>query len=419
MTNTNEEKYNYATEYLLILNKDRGLCTTIEGLKSALSMHEEIQINGNKIKWREDFFLLDISTGEIKEEGNPYFHLKISTEIDKVEKFTELLRVIRTILTTVNNNTPPEVIWDDISTQYAIEAYPIIHNIENLMRKLITKFMLITVGKAWSEKNVPEVVIKSIIDSKKTQINFLYSTDFIQLANFLFKPYYTGDLKRIQDSIKKVKKSNDLDLKELQSIVPKSNWNRYFKPLLDCHDAELEKKWHDLYKLRCKVAHNNFLDSSDSKNIKQICSDLENVLRPAIDKIDEVKITEEDKTFMLNEGELLIIENAREEKPLTDYLHNKFKIYKNIIWDYLNLEWGALLFHKNSDELVDFNLLEWLLDTTTFEHMSNTEKDGIKIKYLDCINIYSDLEAGKKVLLTDLEETKKKIDSIILTLKPK
>lgn len=69
---------------------------------------------------------------------------------------------------------------------YSQQAYPIIYEIENLMRQLITKFMLINAGLRWEKERTPEDVRKSINDKNK-EPTVLYNVDYIQLSNFLFK----------------------------------------------------------------------------------------------------------------------------------------------------------------------------------------------------------------------------------------
>ncbi len=63
------------------------------------------------------------------------------------------------------------------------------------MRKLITKFMLTNVGVGWTKTNIPSKVIASMKkkgkDKLEHSLDYLYETDFIQLANFLFEPYQT------------------------------------------------------------------------------------------------------------------------------------------------------------------------------------------------------------------------------------
>ncbi|MFG3826309.1 hypothetical protein ACGI6H_34825, partial [Escherichia coli] len=60
-----------------------------------------------------------------------------------------------------------QIIWDDISKYYSIQAYPLIHEIENLMRKLITKFMIHNVGLSWTKDSVPKEFSEALKKSEK------------------------------------------------------------------------------------------------------------------------------------------------------------------------------------------------------------------------------------------------------------
>ena len=56
---------------------------------------------------------------------------------------TELLRNVKAVFSIITK--APQTLFDGISQHYATGIYPQIYEIENLMRKLITKFMLINV----------------------------------------------------------------------------------------------------------------------------------------------------------------------------------------------------------------------------------------------------------------------------------
>lgn len=101
-----------------------------------------------------------------------------------IEAFSDLLGAVRD--STALIMTLPIILWDDISLYYSQQAYPIIYEIENLMRQLITKFMLINAGLRWEKERTPEDVRKSINDKNK-EPTVLYNVDYIQLSNFLFK----------------------------------------------------------------------------------------------------------------------------------------------------------------------------------------------------------------------------------------
>ncbi|WP_235309472.1 hypothetical protein, partial [Klebsiella quasipneumoniae] len=70
-----------------------------------------------------------------------------------VDEFSEVGDKIKEISRRINpESTIINVLWDDVGRYYANKAYPLINEVENVMRKLIGKFMLINVGMDWSRE---------------------------------------------------------------------------------------------------------------------------------------------------------------------------------------------------------------------------------------------------------------------------
>ena len=71
------------------------------------------------------------------------------------------------------------------------------------MRKLISKFMAISIGYDWSDVSTPKEVLESVrTPAKQEKANLLHEVDFIQLSNFLFKQYTKADSKRFFNELK-------------------------------------------------------------------------------------------------------------------------------------------------------------------------------------------------------------------------
>jgi uncharacterized protein YutE (UPF0331/DUF86 family) len=199
-------------------------------------------------------------------------------------------------LLTKASEKPPEILWDDLSSELANKAYPVIHEIENMMRKLITKFMLTTIGLAWTKDAVPKEVSESIKTKKSnTPQNYLYEADFIQLSNFLFKEYSTANSRKLVEKLGAVTDINELELTELKELVPQSNWERYFAPIVDCKSEYLQTRWEKLYELRCIVAHNKFLGADDYDEICRVTKEVKDKLTQAIENLDKVHVSEDQK----------------------------------------------------------------------------------------------------------------------------
>lgn len=325
----------YKVEYLCTIDSDGDFCKSISSFKSLLKSYDKLKIVDKKIIWDGKEFLFEISDGTVLNSNHKFFHLKfVNADASNNLEFLSLLKIIRTILSKVNNSQPPEILWDDISSEYAVQSYPVIHELENLMRKLITKFMITKVGLSWTKENIPKEVAESIkgTGASKKQ-NYIYDTDFIQLSRFLFNEYTTAKVEDFVNKIKKANKIEELDFNDLKKIVPVSNWTRYFNPIVECNSEELSTKWDKLYKLRCKVAHNNFMDEDDFTNLISLSNDVKLIIEAAINNLDKVSVTEEDKEEL--------VENAA---------INLNKFYGTFVLEWKKLENILILLHKGRFE---------------------------------------------------------------------
>lgn len=281
----------YKVEYLSVINCKEGFCRTIESFNSLIQSYGDIKVVEDKIEYEGVVFDYKVHMGDIDGGDKKFFHLEFfCAGKNKLENFKLFLRSIRTLLSRVGEK-PPEVLWDDLSGELSAAAYPVIHELENLMRKLITKFMLITIGGAWTSRVVPQDVSDSIKNKKALAHNYLYDTDFNQLANFLFKKYATGNLNAVVAKIATAKVVSDLDLLDLKELVPLSNWERYFSPVIECSSEYLEVRWGKLYELRCMIAHNNFINSEDFDAITVLASEVKIKLADAILNIDRIHVS--------------------------------------------------------------------------------------------------------------------------------
>ncbi|MDG1606345.1 HEPN domain-containing protein, partial [Bacillus paranthracis] len=233
-------------------------------------------------------------TDHLEKEVQRFFYIKFQFgDINRLKDFENLLSNIREIIFKTGN--APQILWDDISRYYSKEAYPLIFEVENLMRKLITKFMLTNVGMAWAKENIPAEVKDSVKGSKAETPDFLYKTDFIQLEKFLFKKYSTKPVEKLFENIKKAKNEGELKLGELTLFVPKSNWEKYFSDLVDCEGEYLSKRWEKLYDLRNKVAHNRGLIRKEYEEIVTLSEDIKEKLYKAIESLDKITLTKSQK----------------------------------------------------------------------------------------------------------------------------
>lgn len=285
------------TEYIVVVKKSSPFCNSVKTFNSLLAANADIEVKASKLIHKGVEVDYDIRQSELDDKDLRFFHLKFSCpQINKIDEFDELLKTVRTIA--YKTDVQVKILWDDIAFHYSIKSYPLVNEIENLMRRLIIQFMLTTVGVDWDKEALPKD-LKDTIKKKKNGDNaitsILHETDFIQLADCLFKPYFTKEADLLYKQLEKANAVSDLKLDELKEFIPKSNWSRYFSALVDCDDGFLNKRWTELYDLRCLVAHNNLLRKSDYERITTLIHEIKPKLQKAIDNLDKVTVPEQEK----------------------------------------------------------------------------------------------------------------------------
>lgn len=286
-------------EYLIHFDNRTKLCNSDKFLKSLLELNEELTIEADKITYKD--IVVDYIIKVNKTEKERFFELKIiykdadiQTRLESCHNLESAIKEAIYCLNKVKFYT----LWNDLSFNYSKQAYPLIYEVENLMRQLITKFMVINVGAEWSKTELTDP-IRNQAKSSTNAIDILYELDFIHLSEVLLnsqKPKSnTKDINKVHQKIMQANTSSELDINELKNIVPQSNWQKYFSDLIQCDTGELEKSWEDLYQLRCKVAHNNFITKTDYQKILRLTEELKVKLQEALEKLDEVEVPEEDK----------------------------------------------------------------------------------------------------------------------------
>jgi hypothetical protein len=278
-------------EYLLPFNTKDGICRNITSFNSLLASHSDISITEKKLRYKNSNYSYNVTMNKVSNQDCTVFH--VTFEISTVtEKFREMLKSFKKTVG-VHVKDDIQIIWDGIGFEWSKELYPRIYQIENLMRKLISKFMLINLGVGWYKSAIPLEVKDSIKSPKaKTSLGILYEVDFIQLSNFLFKQYAIKDSSKLPEILANALEG-DLTVEKREEIlefIPKNNWDRYISKIVDCESEQLQKKWTRLYEIRCMVAHNNSLLYEDFKSGLELCDYLEPILQKAFDSLDNVEI---------------------------------------------------------------------------------------------------------------------------------
>lgn len=388
-------------EYLVIINTENSFCSTKKSFNNLLSSFDNISINRNKIKHKNLEVEYELQTEKMDSDNQRFYHLKfVCKDLTKVDEFTQFLKVINEILNKATKKQPQKL-WDDVSKFYSLKMYPIIHDIENLMRKLITKFMLTNIGLGWEKEVIPDEVKKSG-RTKPANSNYLYEVDFIQLSKFLFLEYETVSFKMLFKKLRASKELSELNIDELKEFIPKSNWERYFSPIVNCENGYLESRWEKLYAHRCKVAHNNEFTKTDYEDAIRLHSEICDKIQSAIDNLDKIQLSEEDKEF--------IAENiASNTNELYGQFLNKWKLFTHTLYSYIR-EYKEMLipdFAEKKDRFerhLKYNVRHMLKELSIEEHIGRYEI----LKVLE-LNQYKNILVHEQDYILDEKEMQSKL----------
>lgn len=293
------------TEYHLIKVKN-DFCNTVEQFKNLLMTNVQIKIDKDTVFLSDKSLAYSLKATDVsvksKKETVFYFVLTTSSDNDEaaiiLEKLDALLHRICDEHFTINTT------WDDVSIYYAKKLYPLFVEVENLMRKIIYRFMIRIAGSNWFDNAVP-IAVKNAVEEvqKKNKTNSknadqLFYADFNQLGNFLFYKYTLQPFG--QDFVEKLNKlfpngEETIDKEKFKNLLnsyeAKSNWDRYFSDKIKVDG--LEEKWNKLYSYRNQVAHTRRIKRKDFEEAKEIIDELSSAFNSCLDKIDTVNLTEE------------------------------------------------------------------------------------------------------------------------------
>ncbi|EHN8793529.1 MULTISPECIES: HEPN domain-containing protein [Enterobacter] len=282
-------------EYLVTIEIKDSFCRTKKSFINFIQSNADLALSRDNVIYKSHTYGLKISEEKCPSDRHKIFHLRVNNDNEElIDDFVIFLKTLRGMLHFASKNNV-QTIWDDISFNYSVKGYPVIHQIENLMRKLITKFMLTNVGLGWIETTFPDELRKTKRDKgTSSNNNYLYETDFIQLSNFLFDSYRTQEIDELIQTIK----NHDEEMISIDSIkdfIPLSNWQRYFQKHVGCDATYLKARWEKLYLLRCKIAHNNTIEKKDYDLIIELDSEIKPILEEALASLDKITVPENER----------------------------------------------------------------------------------------------------------------------------
>jgi len=207
------------------------------------------------------------------------------------------------------------ILTDDVSTDISNKAYPLINELENLLRRYIAKFFTQKIGIDWWEKAVPDRVIDKtkIRTGNESVFSNVVQTDltlidFDDLGEIIYKHKLGFNRpQNLADSILKISTTEEID--KLKADLD-SNYNRFFKQ--NFKDLDFDKKWKQLFSIRNKVAHNNLFVQEDLDITIKLHEELKQIILKAEEKIDDFKFSVEEQVAIRE----IITETKKDENAI-------------------------------------------------------------------------------------------------------
>lgn len=221
------------------------------------------------------------------------------------------------------------ILTDDISTEISNKIYPLINELENILRRYLAKFFTQKVGLDWWKQAVPDKVIEKtkmrqdnenvfskIVETDMTLIDFNDLGEIIYKHKLGFnKPENLTDKILSINSVEELQKlKQDLD----------GNYNRFFKQHFK--DFSFDSKWKQLFQLRNKVAHNNLFIKPDLENAQNLHKEIKDIILKAEDKIDDFRFSVEEQEAMIKTSS----SNITPIPPIDDQIPPNIKIVGKI-----------------------------------------------------------------------------------------
>lgn len=319
-------------EYVFSISSDCVVCKNRAKLKSFLSL-SELSLVKDELSLDKECCKIKITERKIKNSDGVVYTFVFMVDSD--EEPVKLLKTFRQVIGSVKDNKQKNVtileLQNDFAKDRSEKIYSVIYTLENSMRRLISRFMLETLGMEWVEAT-PQDVKKSVKDNKCEWNNAcLYRLDFIQLSYFLTTPY-ADNKGNVLDELKNCIANgfSENDKEQLKLFVPKNNWDRYFKELVPCDSDKFESMWKKIYDYRCDVAHNRIVSLETYQECVQFCKEMQRIVDGAIEQIDGIEIKEPEREKVVECTLKNVFESIHQSVLPTDLLLSMEKMRSSI-----------------------------------------------------------------------------------------
>lgn len=299
-------------EYLIIVLQEDTFCDSDIAFLKFLSVDSSLSISEKEktitlLSKKKNKFSVSYSltSGLVPSQAQRYFKLKLSSKEEKLNEYTELTTLLEKLISKLHKDVSINVLWNDIARKYAIEGYDLINQVENLLRRLITDFMLINVGYDWHKSHIPISVENRDTHLKETYSDYLHQTYFSDLKTILFEGQRDMNLRDIGQIQKFVEtciseKKTQILVDELKGVISKSLWEKYFSKDSSYKKKELEEDLDKLNSLRNEIAHNRHISRETLGKIQNLSKKVIKTLKLEIEDLPNKVLTPEEQNFQVH-----------------------------------------------------------------------------------------------------------------------
>ena len=298
-------------EYL-IMSPDIEFCNSNEAFKQLLSVDSRITIIDEyklSMKVNSTGILTvsyEVDTDIVPNKKERYFKFKIkSKEVERINDLTQLTALLESSFARIDNEVSVHMLWNDISRIYAVEGYALINEVENLLRRLITSFLLTRVGFDFPKHHIPSGVKNRADHLKVSDANYLHQTFFDDLKTILFEGQRAGNFENIGEIERLVQKlisegRTEISIDELKGVIATSLWDKYFAAGTSYDKSKLQTDLDLLNGLRNEIAHNRHVNRQTLGKIQNLSEKIIKTLKLAIEDLPEKNLTVEEQEFQID-----------------------------------------------------------------------------------------------------------------------
>ncbi|WP_242307520.1 HEPN domain-containing protein [Bacillus cereus group sp. BfR-BA-01524] len=286
----------FKVSYLMIVGEDvegRFINKIINKIFDAIELDEYPQItnkNHFSVLWESNEITVKISN-QRSENNNSLWEVVFEGGFATLEDFRT-----RFLSTLVNYKFVKQkhCLYDEISDEICTVAYPMLRELENMLRNYLLRFFTKKFGLKWWEVNkIPQLEGKIKERGERTFSGLLdlqlYSIDFIDLTELLDGKVRVEnhDIIEAIEFLSSAREDGDKFDRKVEGLKNKllGNWKKFFEEHITI--GNFIAMWKDLYQIRCDVAHNSFMNLTKFTRLV----DCYNQIKIQIDRlIEDIKI---------------------------------------------------------------------------------------------------------------------------------